>query len=330
MTIPQTITSRRETTAKKTELFAEALRKRDAGAIVHESACVYATGSLGRGEMSDRSDLDIFVLRDRCAKSALTNLDEIRLKARLIEAAREQGYPDFSADGKYITAHDLKDDVIEKLGTSEDDYKNVFTARMLLILESRPLLGDAFYKRAVDDVIAVYWRDYDKNSADFLPVFLLNDILRFWKTLCLNYEERTGMAREDKPGKRRLHNYKLKHSRLLTCYSAVIALQAILERDEGTVSPDAVAQVVSWTPTQRLEEVAQIRTSLVGNVDRILVKYAHFLDTCDADSSELSSKFEGVAFKRARFEEATAFGNDVFDLVFALGEGTSLFRYLVI
>lgn len=82
---------------------------------------------------------------------------------------------------------------------------------MLLILESRALLGASFYEKAVSDVIAEYWRDYEQNSTEFLPVFLINDVLRFWKTLCLNYEDRTNEARRSDLGKRHLHNYKLKH-----------------------------------------------------------------------------------------------------------------------
>jgi len=281
--------------------------------------------------MSGRSDLDIFVLRDRGASPALTNLNAIRLKARLIEVAREQEYPEFSRDGKFIVAHDLKEDVIDKLGTSEDDYANVFTARMLLILESRPLLGEEFYQRAIDDVIAVYWRDYTQNSQHFLPVFLMNDILRFWKTLCLNYEERTAKEKEESPGKRRLLNYKLKHSRLLTCYSAVVCLQSILRRDNGTVSPEAVKEMVTWTPTQRLEEVATMDPELAPAVESILTKYVTFLENCDADNTELAAKFEESAFKRARFDEAKEFGDAVFALIQKLGEDTApLLRYLVI
>ena len=47
-----------------TEKRITALRTRliDAGARAGDKACVYATGSLGRGEASTHSDLDLFIV----------------------------------------------------------------------------------------------------------------------------------------------------------------------------------------------------------------------------------------------------------------------------
>jgi len=330
MNLPKILEQCRERTKSKFDQLLLGLTASGAPAIVEGRACVYATGSLGRGEMSQRSDLDIFILRDRNVAAPLSNLDEICLKARLVEIARQQRYDDFSQDGKYLKAHDVKEDLIGKLGTSEDDSTNVFTARMLLLLESRPILGADIYKRAIDSVISLYWRDYAQNSTSFLPVFLMNDILRFWKTLCLNYEERTGTEKQSKPGKRRLHNYKLKHSRLLTCYSGIIYLQAVLLRDGGTVSPPAVMEMVSSSPTERLEYVADTTPALAPAVQKILDGYAQFLTTCDAEKSELEESFAQPDFKKSRFAEAKQFGDDVFGLLRLMAEPTEMLRYLVI
>jgi predicted nucleotidyltransferase len=246
--IPETLKQRREFTEKRLEALRSQLEAVKAPEIVDKRACVYATGSVGRGEMSERSDLDIFIVRDKTAEQPLTNLNEIRLKARLIEVSRELSFPEFSDDGEYVKSYDVKDDFIHKLGTRKDDYDNVLTARLLLLLESRPILGDDVYWKAIDELLAVYWRDYSQNSESFMPVFLTNDILRFWKTLCLNYEERTADTSTGKKtagpnvGKRRLLNYKLKYSRLLTCYSAIIYLLTVLRRDKGTVKPEAAVE----------------------------------------------------------------------------------------
>ena len=84
MNTPETLLARRTaTTVRLTQLWAE-LDEAGAPGIAEGRACVYATGSVGRGEMSGNSDLDIFIVRDRSVASPLTNLEEIRLKARLI------------------------------------------------------------------------------------------------------------------------------------------------------------------------------------------------------------------------------------------------------
>jgi hypothetical protein len=51
-----------------------------------------------------------------------------------------------------------------------------------------------------------------------------------------------------KKAKRKLKNYKLKHSRLLTCYSALAYLLAVFATRQ-TVTPDDARKMVSSTPT---------------------------------------------------------------------------------
>jgi hypothetical protein len=324
--IPAVILDRRRLTDERVTRLREVLAEEGAPEIVGTAACVYATGSVGRAEMATRSDLDIFIVRDKAVAPPLTNLDEIRLKAKLIEASRRLGFPDFSDDGEYVKSYDVSEDLLEKLGSREDDYTNVLTARLLLLLESRPILGELVYKRAIDELVDRYWRDFPQNAGDFLPVFMINDVLRFWKTLCLNYEERTSDARI---GKRRLLNYKLKFSRLLTCYSAIIYLTAEA-RLRPTVTPEAARAMVGSTPIARLEHVAEGLPETRSCVGKILESYAGFLQTCDTEKAGLEAAFGGDAFKRARFAEAREFGNEVFSLLFLVGEKTALFRYLMV
>src|SRR5690242_4482968 len=137
-------------------------------------ACVYATGSFGRGEASEHSDLDLFILgRGRKEKPRLSKLDEICIKSDLIRATQKLGIPKFSGDGAYLihyTVHEL----IDTLGKRTDDASNTFTARLLLLLESEPLLGSPVYDTAITEVINAYWRDYEGREGNFSPAFLVN------------------------------------------------------------------------------------------------------------------------------------------------------------
>src|SRR5262249_36221355 len=152
-----------------------------------------------------------------------------------------------------------------------DDATNTFTARLLLLLESRPLLGSAVYSRAVEKVVDAYWRDYQDHRHDFVPAYLTNDILRLWRTLCVNYEARTQTEPPAKKAKRKLKNYKLKHSRLLTCYSTLIYLLA-LSRKRRAVAPSDAKVMTEMSPTERLEWVRQTvtRAKTRRGVERIL------------------------------------------------------------
>ena len=219
---------RRKETAERIKSLRDALA--DAEALCGDRACVYVTGSFGRGETSPHSDLDLFIAgRGDLKQPELSRLDEILIKADLIEATRKLRIRDFSGDGEYLKHYTARE-LVEALGTPEDDVENTFTARLLLLLESSALIGEPAYQQITDEVIVAYWRDYEGHKNDFMPAFLANDVLRMWRTFCVNYEARTRSQPEREMAKRRLKNYKLKHSRLLTCYSALLYLLAVFRR----------------------------------------------------------------------------------------------------
>ena len=97
------LAKRRGETARR---FAELIQHlKSTESLAAGKACVYATGSFGRGEASPHSDLDLFIL-GKCAsatnESLLKPLDAICVKADLIEVTRELKIPEFSGDGRYL------------------------------------------------------------------------------------------------------------------------------------------------------------------------------------------------------------------------------------
>ena len=292
--------------------------------LLGEEACIYATGSIGRGESCEFSDLDVFIVSEvsgglGAARSIAFNI----VIDRLIEVAHELEFPPFSKDGEYLKAHPLNE-LIGHLGTREDDHTNVFTARMLLLLESRSVLGDVVYDRALAAVVETYWRDFVGNEENFVPVFLTNDINRYWKVLCLSYEAHG----DDTPQERRLRNYKLKHSRLLTCYSAILYLAWVL-RARNTVTPDDAVAMTRLSPTERLEFIARDPV-LAPQAKRLLAMYSKFLGTVNAPKQELLGRFADSAYHVSRRTEARAFGDAIFLLLKQLAEPTELLRFLLV
>lgn len=174
--------------------------------LASRKACVYLTGSFGRGEASRYSDLDLFIVgKVEKGQRALRRLDEICLQADLIRAARKLRFPEFSRDGMYLD-HSTIEALVGTLGTPEDDATNTFTARLLLLLESRPLIGSALYSDLIDQVVEKYWLEFRDHRGDFVPAFLANDILRLWRTFCVNYEAGTQREPAEKKAKRKIKN----------------------------------------------------------------------------------------------------------------------------
>lgn len=294
-TVAELANRRRQTAARIDTLCGKLVKAKE---IAAGKACVYATGSFGRREASIYSDLDLFIVskvgndkgQDGRPQSLLKRLDDIRIKADLIEVTRELEIPEFSGDGRYL-AHYSVHQLTETLGKPDDDALNTFTARLLLLLESCPLIDELVYNDIIDEVIASYWKDYTDHKNNFVPAFLTNDILRLWRTFCVNYEANTTSEPTEENAKRKSKNYKLKHSRLLTCYSALLYLLAVFGA-HNTVSPDDVVEMSRLTPTERLEWLLG-RSELKkahGAVGKLLERYEEFLRSTNIPEKELINK----------------------------------------
>lgn len=326
------LADRRASTANRLSALIAALKA--AESFARGKACVYATGSFGRGEASSYSDLDLFIVgknrTDGQQGSVLRPLDEVCLKAELIGVTRRLAFPDFTDDGRYLTQYSVAD-FTKTLGTPEDDVMNTFTARLLLLLESRPLLEPAVYDEVVEEVIAAYWRDYADHSSNFMPAFLANDILRLWRTFCVNYEARTARVPDEKKAKGKLKNYKLKHSRMLTCYSAVLLLLAMF-RLNHTVTPSEGLTMVRLTPTERLEWLCDRPEfgEAHENTRKLLGQYERFLRTTNQDEKELVSQFMDKDLSQRYMGEAYEFGDTLFEVLTSIGSGNRFHRLLVV
>lgn len=318
---------------KETARRIQELRKKltEAEARCEGKACVYATGSYGRGEASQHSDLDLFIVGHGTVKNpALRGLDEILIKADLIDVTRQLNIRDFSGDGEYLKHYPIKK-LVGHLGTPRDDVENTFTARLLLLLESSPLLGESAYRQITDEVIEAYWKDYAQNKNNYMPAFLANDILRMWRTFCVNYEARTHSEPAEEMAKKRLKNYKLKHSRLLTCYSALLYLLAVYTKNE-TVGPTDAKNMVSLTPTQRLGWLLKQDHCEKAHeaIRKLITKYESFLSKTDAPEKDLIDLFKDKEKRTKHFGPKYEFGNSVSEVLQIIGDDSLFYRLLVV
>jgi hypothetical protein len=268
--------------------------------------------------------LDLFfVLDDQAGQVQLRRLDEILVKAEIIKLTRNLGFPEFSNDGQYLEVHSVAQ-MLEKLGGREDDYSNLFTARLLLLLESRAVHNHQTYDSVIRKIVESYWRDYHDHETEFRPLFLVNDIVRFWKTLCLNYEYRRnkGTLDEAQRAKNSVQNLKLKFSRMLTCFSTVIALS-----DGSVVEPDAVIELVGLEPLKRLERVSGAKPDTKALFSRLLVDYGWFLETTAMDN--INEWIKSPEHRQEALARARSFGDNMYHILEKASTPESR-RYLVI
>jgi predicted nucleotidyltransferase len=309
----------------KLEVLTRLLRRaRHVKALSHLT--IYTAGSYGRLEASKHSDIDLFfVLTKPHTFFEEIRVPEIRLLSELVDIGYTMSFPKFSNDGHFLKLLFLTD-ILEHLGSPADDYHNHFTARMLLLLESKPIYGSEIYSHLLSETVKSYFRDYEHHPTDFRPTFLINDIIRFWKTLCLNYEHRRNQTTSRAAIKHKIKNFKLGYSRLLTCFATV----AILSTYRETISPRNVIDICRMTPAERLVSLARKRPNLIPRVKEALQLYAWFLSKTALSTSQLEDYFQTKTNRIEAFDNAREFGDRIFDILQAADEKHHTLRYLVV
>jgi len=293
-----------------------------------EKLCIYVTGSYGRLEASPFSDIDLFFVHDGSEKNnGIPYATKELLDKDIIRLIEEMGFPEFTNDAEHLTVHYI-DDICQRLGSPDDDYKNFFTARLLLLLESRPVCHSNFYAEFVRKIIESYYRDYQDHKENFRPTFLINDIIRYWRTLCLNYEYKRNDPPmiEEENNKARLKRLKLKFSRLLTCFPAVL----LLVSSQDVVTPDNLMKIVKMTPVERLDRASGSIAGAKEIVLRMKDQYCWFLEQTGRNREKVLEWISDRDHRKDAFKKGDRFGDAMFELL-KIGTGkTDKLRYLVV
>lgn len=289
---------------------------------------IFVSGSYARKEASEHSDIDLFFVHDGdLEKEESPRIQSLRMFSEVIKISDSLGFPKFSNDGEFLKIIE-KNRILTELGGREDDYNNHFTARMLLILESQCAYNQAAYNSIIKSVLSAYFKDYPDHPKDFQPTFLVNDIIRFWKTLCLNYENKRNQPDDDQRRKikQKIKNLKLKFSRMLTCYGSICYIVDL----NGNVDSGDLTDMISLTPLERLMKACEGREECGQHLERAITHYEWFLTVTDVSEEELQAKFDSKDFRTSAFEHASQFGDEVFAITNTIATSNNYLRFLLV
>lgn len=281
--------------------------------VVPPDGSLVVLGSLARAEWTSGSDVDWTLLIDGQADPQ-HNLAAKEFAARLQDGKYKKPGP-AGVFGGLSFSHDL----IHCIGGEHDTNTNM-TRRVLLLLESRSLTTVDAHSRVIRGILKRYLdseRTFltDSGRKYKVPRFLLNDIVRYWRTVAVDYVNKQ-WERGDEGWA--LRNIKLRFSRklmfvsgLLTCFSCYLDTHGrteVLFRDEDEAARTVHQHVVSRMGMQPIDVLCAHLASRAKaeTANKLLVAYDFFLAI--PDNPEKRKHLSGL-------QVGSAYQDEVFNTV---------------
>jgi predicted nucleotidyltransferase len=263
------------------------LRKQLSGKF-SENISVVVTGSYARREASAESDIDYFLIGDasRLGDSASAQLENAQAIAS--EAATSLGIKPPSMTGAFAQSETV-DEMTRNVG-GNDDPNFKLTHRLLLLLEGEWLAGEGVFhdarKKLLEDV---YVRA--EISDHQIARFLLNDVIRYWRTMGVDFEYKT---QEGNKGWG-IRNIKLVYSRKLMYFSGVLMV-AETAQSTRRIKLQRLSELLVMTPIERVQH-------LFGrDCESVLQMYVKFLGSMS--DGAVRKDLEEVSINRAGQNDA--------------------------
>jgi hypothetical protein len=177
---------------------------------------------------------------------------------------------------------------------------------MLLALESVPVMGEPAWRGARDDIVHSY---LGRRARDYRPPrFFLNDLVRYWRTVAVDFEGKDRAREGDGWG---LRNAKLRTSRKILFASGLLPLLEC-HRMPADDMPAFLTRELDVPATERIAAAFE-RYDAHEVGARTLAAYDRFvavLDDPDARAA-LAALTEDTAGRSEDFAEARRLGDQV-------------------
>ena len=271
-------------------------------------------GSLARGEFTNGSDIDWTLMIDGAVDS-----NHLLIAKEVERRFREAGFQKPGPAGPFgnvAFSHDL----VHLIGGDTDTNANT-TRRILLLLESCSVGHTLVRERVIRSILARYleqdthFRPTNGHKI-YVPRFLINDFVRYWRTIAVDY---AGKIRGRGTKGWALRNLKLRMSRkmifvagLLMCFECELhrpkadpahndLFAELFSEKKDSILPfiQQLMSFVNRTPLDILAEaVINYAPDSRGLAERLFASYDSFL--AKMDDKELRIRLEKLSYDEAK------------------------------
>jgi predicted nucleotidyltransferase len=267
------------------------------GKYASEDTSLVVFGSLARGEWTSKSDLDWTYLIDGEANS-----DHLKISQNIQRLFRDEGYEEPGPTGTFGNMA-FSHDIIHQIGGQYDTNKN--TTQRIFLLESCSIgRRNEAYERVIRGVINRYLEEdahpLTHDSKRYrVPRFLLNDIVRFWRTMAVDFaskqRDRAGAGWGLRNAKLRMSRKLIFASGLLVCFSPNLdpALNGQISTDRDDIKLKLINHIrdcVRKTPLQVLAKSMEEYKVPEATARELFGAYSEFLELLDDKKSREALK----------------------------------------
>ncbi len=198
----------------------------------------------------------------------------------------------------------FSDRLVQDIGLDEDDNSN-FTRRLLLMLESVPVTGTDAHGTVRKEVLDRYLDESVKAYRP--PRFFLNDVVRYWRTICVDF---AGKEHEG-PEKWGLRNAKLRTSRKILFAGGLLPILECFRFDLPDIR-DYLEGQLNMVPTDRIAQSFLVHSAIEPGA-RTFGAYDEFVGRMDDPEfrEELTSVVRDNADASSAFTDVQRLGREL-------------------
>lgn len=223
---------------------------------------VIVVGSYARREASEHSDFDYFIYSPQ-----KSNADYQTIHKQLNTIIKGEGISPPAPAGPFGDGCCHLEGFIKNIG-GENEKNSSLTRRLLLLFESKCLFGERHFHQLKAKLINRYISR--KMTENGLARFLLNDLIKYYRTVCVDFEYKTVEAGKDWG----IRNIKLLFSRKLIYFSGLLVVAETAQRDP-LEKRRLIKKLLGMSPIERIEFVCGKRCiSAMSSYDKFLTQMA--------------------------------------------------------